>query len=123
MKSGKRSKSIEERRQGLRADRVIALQHRLVKRGGRKAEAVWSLSTTRNMSYSGLLFMSAQPYKEGDVIELEIVLAGMIDIYNGLAEVVRVRSIESDQYDIGARYIHVKFQPRTASRKAKTHKK
>jgi hypothetical protein len=118
----KDQKIIKERRKGERVDRVIAIQHRLVKRGATKAKAVWSLSSTRNMSHSGLLFLSSEPYKVGDMIELEIVLADMIDIYKGPAKVVRVRAIEAEQYAVGAQYIHVKFQPRPMTRRAKSLK-
>ncbi|NTV28512.1 MAG: PilZ domain-containing protein [Candidatus Omnitrophica bacterium] len=112
-----RDVKFNERRDSVRADRVVAVQHRLVKRTGRKQAATWSLSTTKNMSLGGLLFLSAIPYKSGDIIELEVVMSGVIDIYKGLARVVRTQESSSTSFDVAVQYVEVKFK----SRAAKTH--
>lgn len=109
--------SVIERRNGERVSRVVAIRHRLIKRGGRKAPSVWSLSTTKNMSHSGLLFLSAVPYRKGDVLEIQVVMSGVIDIYRGLAEVMRVTEVGNTSFDVGVKNILPKRPPR----KAKTH--
>jgi len=118
-KMSDKEKAMIDRRNGVRANRVIAVKHRLIKRGGKKYEPVWSLSTTKNMSVSGILFMSPFEYRQGDHIQLEVVMSGMIDVYNGLAEVVRVLPASYNSFDIAAKYI----EPKPRSRSAKTHLK
>ncbi|MBF0485202.1 MAG: hypothetical protein HQL16_01680 [Candidatus Omnitrophica bacterium] len=113
----KREQDFIDRREGIRAARVIAVKHRLIKRGAQKAASEWSLSTTRNMSVSGLLFNSPVSYHKDDVIELEVVMSGMIDIFNGAAVVVRSSEISAHSFDIAARYITEKPKLRSA----KTH--
>ncbi len=71
------------------------------------------------MSYSGLLFLSSRPYHLGDIIELQVVMSGVIDIYNGRAEVTRVHEISAVAFDIGVRFILA----RPAVRPAKMHLK
>jgi hypothetical protein len=108
-----------ERRIGERVNRVVAVRHRLIRRVGRKSPSDWSLSTTKNMSHSGLLFMSAVPYRKGDVLELQVVMSGLIDIYNGQAIVVRVVEIGSASFDIAVKYV----SRRAKTRKARSHLK
>lgn len=105
-----------ERRDGVRANRVIAVSHRLVRRGKRAVNSVWSLSTTRNMSVSGLLFMSPVAYKAGDLLELEVVMSGMIEVYCGPAQVVRVVESSAASFDIAVKYVELKARSRSASR-------
>lgn len=106
--------STVERRNGIRADRVVAVRHRLVKSGGKsRAPVTWSLSETKNMSVSGLLFLSPMAYKVGDVLELEVVMSGMIDIYNGQAQVVRVAG-SGHSYEVAVKYIEKKVPARPA---------
>lgn len=109
--------SVVERRNGTRVNRVIAIRHRLVKRSGRKSPSEWSLSTTKNMSHSGLLFLSSIPYRKGDVLELQVVMSGIIDVYKGQAQVVRVIEVGDTSFDVGVRNIVPKAPPR----KAKSH--
>ena len=111
-----KEQELIDRRNGVRANRVIAVKHRLIKRGSRKQATVWSLSTTKNMSVSGILFMSPVEYHVGDHIELEVVLSGMIDVFNGTAEVVRARAASFNSFDIAAKYIEPKIKNRSAKR-------
>lgn len=96
---------VKERRKGARASRVVAMRHRLVMRKARKIDDVWSLSTTRNMSTSGALFMSPVEYKPGDILDLEIVMSGVIDIYKGLAEVVRISTQSAASFGVAVKYV------------------
>ncbi len=75
--------NFDERRDSIRAKRIITVRHRLVERNAKKTESMWQLSTTENMSLSGLLFVSALAYHMGDVIELQVVMSGVLDIFNG----------------------------------------
>lgn len=111
--------TVAERRQGERVDRVVAVRHRLVRRAGGKAVSGWSLSTTKNMSHSGLLFLSADPYRKDDLLELQVVMSGVIDIYDGQARVMRVIEVGSKTFDVGVRYC----LPVSPARKAKSHLK
>jgi len=110
-------KSVVERRRGERVSRVVAIRHRLIKRSGLKAPSAWSLSTTKNMSHSGLLFLSSIPYRKGDILELQVVMSGIIDIYRGQAQVVRVTEIGNTLFDVGVKNLLPKAPPR----KAKSH--
>jgi hypothetical protein len=111
--------SVVERRRGERVNRVVAIRHRLIARRGSKGASQWSLSTTKNMSYSGFLFLSSTPYFKGDILELQVVMSGVIDIYRGHAEVVRVTEVGSRLFDVGVKNVLPKAPPR----KAKTHLK
>jgi hypothetical protein len=103
-----------ERRDGFRASRVVAVKHRIVDHDSRKTGSQWSLSTTRNMSVSGLLFNSAVAYEPGDLIELEIVMSGVIDIYRGYARVVRVNEVSAHSLEVAVKYFDMKMKPRPA---------
>lgn len=111
--------SVAERRKGERVNRVVAIRHRLIKRSGLKAASAWSLSTTKNMSHSGLLFLSSIPYRKGDILELQVVMSGIIEIYNGQALVVHVSEIGNTSFDVGVKNLLPKAPPR----KAKSHLK
>ncbi len=117
MSRGVDLKSVAERRRGERVNRVVAIRHRLIKRSGVKAASAWSLSTTKNMSHSGLLFLSDIPYRKGDILQLQVVMSGIIEIYSGQAQVVRVREVGSTSFDIAVKNLLPKAPPR----KAKSH--
>ena len=82
--------SIEERRNFDRARRILSIRHRLCKRGGRVAQEPWYLSLTQDMSANGVLFNSAAGYRIDDILEIEVTLSGMLDIFKGYGKVVRV---------------------------------
>ncbi|MBF0511211.1 MAG: PilZ domain-containing protein [Candidatus Omnitrophica bacterium] len=106
--------SYEERRDSIRARRIITVRHRLVKHQNRKVNSMWQLSTTENMSISGLLFVSALAYHEGDIIELEVVMSGVLDIFNGYGKVVRTMRHKGGCYHVAVRYVDLKSRPRSA---------
>ena len=81
---------IEDRRSAQRAPRILNIRHRLHKRKGKTVDAPWYVSMTENMSVNGILFKSAAPYLIGDIIELEVVLSGALNLFRGFARVVRV---------------------------------
>ena len=111
-------KKIPERRDGCRINRIVAVSHRLAVARKNKPLAAWSLSTTKNKSHSGLLFVSAVPYRKNAVLELQVVMSGIIDLYNGQAMVMRVQEVGNTLFEIG-----VKFLPsRQPARRAKAYR-
>ena len=109
--------SFEERRDSIRAKRIITVRHRLVKHNNRKVESMWQLATTENMSLSGQLFVSALPYHAGDIVELQVVMSGALDIFNGYGKVVRASRNKGGHYLVAVRYVDLKPKRR---RPAKT---
>ncbi len=109
-------KKIPERRDGCRVNRVVAVSHRLAVVRRTKPLADWSLSTTKNMSHSGLLFLSAIPYRKNAVLELQVVMSGIIDLYNGQARVMRVQEVGNTSFEIGVRFLPSKPLTRSAKK-------
>ena len=110
----KKQTSVEERRDSIRVRRVTAVHHRLIKHKNRKVNSVWQLATAENMSLSGLLFVSALVYQPDDIIELRVVMAGVLDIFNGFGKVVRVFPNKDGYYQIGVKYVDLKSKSRSA---------
>jgi len=78
-----------ERREFIRAKRILSIQHRLYQRKGKHAVDVWRTSATQDMSWSGLLFASEVAYLMGDTLELQVVLMGALDVFKCFGKVVR----------------------------------
>jgi len=98
--------NIEERRRWIRARRVLSIQHRLYKSKGRKSDTKWQLSMTEDMSLGGLAFQVDQDYHIGDVLEMKVVMSGVLDIFTGYAEVVRVqRNKNAAAASLGVKYL------------------
>jgi len=109
---------IEERRHGVRAKRILSVQFRLAKGKGKKPEKNWHLSTTNDMSIVGLLFMSDVMYSVGDTLDVKIVMSGVLDIYCGLAKVIRTEQKKGAAFVLtGVKFLN----GRTATRKAKAY--
>ncbi len=105
---------VEERRQFVRAKRILSVRHRLHQRKGKQMHEFWYLSTTEDMSLNGLLFTSAMPYQRGDIIEIEIVMSGVLDIFRGYGKVVRVTKKESGAFfKVAVQYVDIKGKPKT----------
>lgn len=80
-----------ERRQAVRSRRILSIQFRLIKsKTKRRQDTEWHISTTHDMSATGLSFISDVAYQMGDILELNMVLSGVIDIYKGFGKVVRL---------------------------------
>ncbi len=82
--------STSEMRKALRTKRILSIQYRVVKTRLRKADKRWHLSTTHDMSFLGLAFFSDIPLHVDDIIEMNVVMSGILDIFNGYGKVVRV---------------------------------
>jgi hypothetical protein len=110
--------NYEERRDSIRAKRIVTVKHRRVKHKGKSVNGKWQVSLTENMSLSGLLFVSPVGYDKGDVIEIEVVMSGILDIFKGFGEVIRSSSQKGGHYYIAVRYVDLK--PKTKTRSAKS---
>jgi len=99
--------SVEERRQSIRAKRILSIQFRLGKSKVKDndTDKSWHLSTTYDMSVLGLSFLSEVPYYVDDTLELHVVMSGVLDIFKGYGKVVRVERKESAAFYL----IAVKF--------------
>ncbi len=106
--------NFDDRRDSIRAKRIVTVRHRLVKHDGKKVNSMWQLSTTENMSLSGLLFVSAISYHPDDVIELQVVMSGVLDIFNGYGKVVRASRNKGGYYHVGVKYVDLKVKRRPA---------
>jgi len=113
--------SFEERRDSIRAKRIITVRHRLVKHNNRKVNSMWQLATTENMSLSGLLFVSALSYHAGDIVELQVVMSGVLDIFNGYGKVVRSSRNKGGYFQIGVKYVELKMKRRAAKSLLTSH--
>ncbi len=108
----------EERRDSLRARRIVTVKHRLVEHKGRSVSKPWQLSTTEDMSLSGLLFVSPFAYEKEDLIEVEVIMSGILDIFKGYGQVVRSIQHKSGYYHVAIKYTDLKPRPRTRSAKS-----
>jgi len=106
--------SFEERRDSIRAKRIITVRHRLIKHHNAKVDSIWQLAMTENMSLSGLLFVSALAYHPGDIIELQVVMSGVLDIFNGYGKVIRASRNKGGYYQVGVKYVDLKPRHRPA---------
>lgn len=98
-----------ERRKHVRAKRILSIHHRLHKRKGKFQNDTWHwhLSNTHNMSVGGLLFFSDVPYLVGDVIELEVVMSGVLNVFKGFGKVLRVeqKNPRAAYYSIAVKFV------------------
>ena len=105
--------SAKERRQAARAKRILSIQYRLHKSLIKNADRSWHLSTTHDMSATGLSFLSEVPYLVDDVLELHVVMSGVLDVFKGYGQVVRVERKETGAfYFIAVRCVDMKFGAR-----------
>ena len=105
---------FEDRRDSVRAKRIITVRHRLVRHKGRRVDSIWQLATTQDMSLSGLLFVSALPYQLADIIELQVIMSGVLDIFNGYGKVIRSSRNKGGYYHVAVKYVDLKSKRRSA---------
>jgi hypothetical protein len=112
-------KSKEDRRYWVRAKRVLSIQHRLHKGKRNSIVKTWGVSTTQDMSMGGLSFYTGREYREGDILELSVVMSGVLDIFKGFGRVVRVNRKKTGSYF----FVAVQFVEQKAKRRrAKAYK-
>lgn len=111
----------EERRQAIRARRILSIQFRLVKSRRKNADTNWHLSTTHDMSILGISFLSDVPYQIDDVLELQVVMSGILDIFKGHGKVVRVeKKATGAAFMMAVKFIDKKESSSKAKKSAKT---
>ena len=104
-----------ERRTWVRAKRVLSIQFRFVKGISHESKHIWHLSTTQDMSMGGLAFYTDREYHAGDLLEVKVVMSGLLDIFNGQAQVVRVEKKRTGAYFFTAiRFVESKIKKRKA---------
>lgn len=110
-----------ERRKAVRAQRILSIQYKLAQTKRRNADKKWYLSTTHDMSISGLSFLSEVPYQVDEVLELQVVMSGILDVFKGYGKVVRVQRKTTGAYFlIAVKFIDFKpGQNRVRARAAK----
>ncbi len=108
----------QERRDSVRAKRIVTVRHRLVKHRGRKVTSPWQISVTENMSLSGLLFVSPMAYQVGDWVEVEVVMSGVLDIFKGYGEIVRLVHHKAGYYHVAIKYVDLKRRSKIRSAKS-----
>ncbi len=89
--------AFENRRTAVRAQRILSIQYRVVKTKTRNADKHWHLSTTHDMSATGLSFLSDVEYRIDDILEMHVVMSGVLDVFKGYGQVVRI-----DKKDTGS---------------------
>jgi hypothetical protein len=115
--------NFHDRRDSVRVKRIVTVRHRLFKRAGKKCEDIWQLATTEDMSYSGLRLSSALPYKPNDIIELQVVMSGVLYLFNGFGKVVRVIKEKSGNFHVAVKYVDLKARRQTHKSPAAPHSK
>lgn len=109
-----------ERRQSVRAKRVLSIQYRRARLKKDSVATDWHLSTTEDMSLDGVSFYSEIEFRAGDKLEIRVVMSGVLDIFNGTAKVVRSQRRDDEEiYFVAVKYNLRKTYQQT--RKAKTH--
>ena len=105
----------QERRDSIRAKRIMSIQYRRLASGKRKVHEPWKLSTTHDMSVGGLAFYTDEEYQPGDVLELRVVMSGILDIFDGMAQVVRMEKKRMGSYYLAAvKFLEKNPRPRRA---------
>ena len=106
---------IDERRHSVRAKRILSIEFRLAKSLRKHVNTEWHLSTTQDMSLDGLAFYTDIEYKEGDTLELHVVMSGILDIFNGYGKIVRIEKKRSGTYYLVAvKFLNNKLNGRRA---------
>ncbi len=103
----------EDRRVWLRAKRVLSVQVRLVKSQRKNFDRSWHLTTTYDMSLGGIAFYSDREYRAGETLEVHVLMSGLLDIFKGLVQVVRVeRKKGAAHYLVAVKLRNPKVKPR-----------
>lgn len=80
-----------ENRKSIRAERSFDIRHRLSKQNRQRVIEPWIMSKTKDISSSGICFASPVLYQKDDILDIEVMTAGIIEVYKGLAKVVRIQ--------------------------------
>ncbi len=115
-------KTGKERRNWIRAKHVLSIQYRISKCKRKNFDPTWGLSTTQDMSYGGLSFLTERDIRVGDILELRVVMSGILDIFSGFTKAVRVMKKKKGAYALVAvKYLDIP-KKKTSSKKSETKK-
>ena len=118
---------FEERRQAVRAKRILSVRYRLHRSQSKAKDSAWYFSTTEDMSSLGLTFTTNRTYRAGDILELNVILAGVLDIFRGYGRVVRCeKKAKGDYFKIAVEYSQLKARrsnPSIAVKRKKAFRK
>ena len=81
---------IKECRRCSRATRILSIEYRLYKSRRSHTDQDWHLSTTEDVSSEGVSFYSDHEYRLGDILDVRVVMSGLLEVFKGPGEVVRV---------------------------------
>ena len=87
----------KEKRTSIRAKRVLSIVYKLDKTKRKNSDKTCYLSTTEDMSRGGVSFYSDHDYSKDDVLDIHVVMSGVLEIFRGLARVVRVEKTKSSE--------------------------
>ena len=98
---------VQERRRHIRAKHILSIQYRLAQSQRKDADQDWRLSTTQDMSPEGLSFYTDREYGKGDILDIHVVMSGILDVFKGHGEVVRVERKRSGACVLAAvKFVH-----------------
>ncbi len=80
--------ATSDRRQTIRAKHILSIKYRLAQTSRKIVDKSWHLSLTDNMSAGGLAFVSEQEFKKDEILQVEVVMSGILDIFKGYGKVV-----------------------------------
>lgn len=109
--------SNKERRQWTRAKRVLSVEYYPDKAVSKKYPPIPQVSLTHDMGIGGLTLYTDQEYRVGEILHIKVVMAGLLDIFSGRAQVVRInKKPNAAHYFIAVKFLHT-----TPKRSAKRH--
>ncbi len=115
--------ALSERRRHIRAKRILSIQFKLAKGQKRRVDRSLGLSTTQDLGAGGLSFYTDREYCAGDILDLHIIMSGVLDIYKGQAQVVRIGRKKSGACFLAAVKFIEKEQTQKRNRKYRSVKR
>ena len=110
--------SGKERRQSIRAKRVLSIEFSLAKSIRKNTDRDEHLSTTEDMSLGGISFYTEYEYKKGDILDLRVVMSGVLDIFDGKAKVIRTIKKRGNYFLIGVEFLEKPKRSRGATHRS-----
>ncbi len=91
-----------ERRRYPRIERILSIQYRLKKSKQKNADkTTWYNSNTHDMSVEGVSFVAPRPFFPGDILELQVVMSGVLNVVSAEGKIVRIEDKKRGKYLIG----------------------
>lgn len=116
-------KPFINRRNAIRAKRILSIQYRLIESTDKSPDKRWYLSTTNDMSAVGVSFLSEAPFLIDDILELQIIMSGVVDVFTGYGKVVRIeRKQAGGSYFVAIKIVEYKPKKSRPKKKPSTSK-